>query len=243
MAWSQWKQRFSDSYLHPRFLAKRALQQWVASEAPAARGRLLDVGCGRKPYAALFSHVTSHIGLDVPSSMHGLAQVDVAGVGWALPFCAGAFDTVLCTEVLEHTPEPLLVLAEMGRVSKPAGLLLLTVPLSEQLHEEPYDYYRFTRYSLSYLLQKSGWRVVHIRERGGAWLELGYRLSSFLYSSIGATTAEDGTLATRPILGPPVIVLCALVQMTAALLNRLWPSRLSTIGYGVVAQKGEGDAR
>jgi SAM-dependent methyltransferase len=238
MAWTQWKQRFRDSYLHPRFLAQRALRQWIASEAQMACGRLLDIGCGRKPYASLFPHVQSHVGLDVPSTMHGLSEVDVVGTGWALPFCAGSFDTILCTEVLEHTPEPLVVLSEMWRVTKPNGVLLLTVPLSEQLHEEPYDYYRFTKYSLTYLLQKSGWNIVRVGERGGAWLELGYRFSSFLYSSLGATTALDGTLKPRLLLGPPTIALCALVQVLATMMDGIWHSRLSTIGYGIVAQKG-----
>lgn len=201
------------------------------------RGSLLDVGCGRKPYVSLFPRIDKHIGIDIPTSMHGLSQVDVAGSILFLPFTNDFFDNVLCTEVLEHVPEPLMALREMWRVAKPGGILLLTVPLSEQLHEEPYDFYRFTKYVLDYILRKSDWQVLRKYERGGTWLELGYRFSSFLYSSIGAKQSASGILEPRSLLGPPIVVACTIVQLIAAILDKVWRFPLSTIGYGVVAQK------
>lgn len=205
-------------------------------------GKLLDVGCGKKPYAGLFSNVKMYVGLDVPSSMHGLSQVDVVSTCLTLPFRDACFGNVLCTEVLEHTPEPLAALQEMWRVTKPGGLLLLTVPLSEQLHEEPYDFYRFTKFGLDYLLRKSQWQTLRIYERGGAWLELGHRLSSFIYSAIGARQDPSGAFEPRFLLGPLVVFFCAVVQFLAVVMDKMWKSSLSTIGYGVVAQKPEEDS-
>ncbi len=236
MAWSKLKEAFRYSFFHPRYLANRELRR-IVSGASILHGSLLDVGCGRKPYVHLFPNVERYIGLDVPFTMHGLSHVDVVGTGLALPFEKGRFDSILCTEVLEHTPAPLMVLHEMWRVAKPGGVLLLTVPLSEQLHEAPYDYYRFTKHGLDYLLLKSGWKILRVYERGGTWLELGYRLSSFLYSSMGAKRNADGTLEPRLLLGPLTIVICAGVQLMASALDAVWRSRLSTIGYGVIAQK------
>lgn len=237
MKWSKLKEAFRHSFFHPRYLADREVQKIVSFEAPGLQGDLLDIGCGKKPYMHLFPNVKRYIGIDVPSTMHGLSSVDVMGTGLALPFRKGCFDSILCTEVLEHTLDPLMALCEMWRVAKPGGTLLLTVPLSEQLHEEPYDYYRFTKHGLIYLLQKSGWKVMRIYERGGMWLELGYRLSSFLYSSIGAKRNVDGSLEPRLFLGPMTIIVCAGIQLIAAALNTVWRSRLSTLGYGVIAQK------
>lgn len=74
-------------------------------------------------------------------------------------------------------------------------------------------------------------------ERGGAWIELGYRFSSFLYTTGEATVLRDGNLQPRPLLGPFVVLVCAAVQLIATRLNRLWPSRQSTVGYGVLAVK------
>lgn len=236
MLWDRLKQRFAYSYLHPRYLAQRELRHCVMQEAALLRGTLLDVGCGKKPYADLIQ-VDTYIGLDVPTSMHGIQKVDVIGTAWRLPFRDQVFDSILCTEVLEHVPDPVAALQEMRRVTRTHGVLLLTVPLSEQLHEEPYDFYRFTRYALTDLLDKTGWRVKRIHERGGVWLELGYRLSSALYTELGARRASGGALQPRLILGPLIVVACTLIQLIASRLDHLWRSSLSTIGYCVVAEK------
>lgn len=236
MVWAKTKQWFAHSYLHPRHLAQRELGRLIARGANVLHGKLLDVGCGKKPYANLI-HVDAYIGLDVPTSMHGTQQVDVIGTVLGLPFKDEVFDSILCTEVLEHVPDPVAALQEMRRVTRPGGVLLLTVPLSEQLHEEPYDFYRFTRYALTYLLDKTGWRVQCIHERGGVWLELGYRLSSALYTIIGATRTSGGALQPRLIFGPLAVIVCAIIQLMASVLDHLWRYPLSTIGYCVIAER------
>jgi SAM-dependent methyltransferase len=231
------KHIFHNSIIHPRHLAQRELIKCVKAESRNMVGNLLDVGCGKKPYAPLLSNASRYIGLDVPTTMHSLTQVDIIGTALALPIRDECFDSLLCTEVLEHTPDPLGALLEMWRVANPGGILLLTIPLSEQLHEEPYDYYRFTKYGLDYLLNESGWKSLRIYERGGAWLEFGYRFSSFLYSTVGTIHNEDGTLKPRTVVGPLVVMFCVIVQLVADVLNSVWKSKISTIGYAVVAQK------
>jgi SAM-dependent methyltransferase len=233
------KRYMGNTWLHPRHLAQREIDSFVRAEGPRLKGRMLDVGCGKKPYQRYFPNVESYVGVDVPSTMHGADHADVLASVLALPFESGTFDSVLCTEVLEHTPDPNLGLREMARIAKPGATLLLTVPLSEQLHEEPNDYCRFTRHWLKYLLDLNGWRIDRIQERGGTWSELGYRFSSFLYSSLGAKKDSTGNLRPHFLLGPPVVMVCTLVQIAAHMLNKLWPSPLSTIGYGVVATRKE----
>lgn len=237
MIWLKLKKRFAGSYIHPRYLAQRELRRILEVEGPKLYGRLLDVGCGQKPYAEIIRNVDAYVGLDVPTTMHGVSKIDVVGTALALPFQDSTFDNVLCTEVLEHISDPLAVLREMRRVTKPGGTLLLTVPLSEQLHEEPYDFYRFTKYALDYLLGRAGWHIQRVYERGGTWLELGYRLSSFLYSAAGATRQPSGALQPRLVTGPLIIAICVLVQWMASVLDNIWSSPLSTIGYAVVAER------
>lgn len=237
MIWENLKHRVFHSYLHPRHLAQRELRRLVALEASNLRGKLLDVGCGRKPYAEFFNHVDAYVGIDVPTTMHGTEFVDVMATAQALPFKDACFDGILCTEVLEHCPEPTQVLEEMRRVSKPGGYLLLTVPLSEQLHEDPFDFYRFTVHGLTYLLGKTGWQIQRIHPRGGTWLEIGYRLSSALYTVIGAKKDSFGASHPRLFLGPIAIFICAVVQWVASVINNLAPTPLSTIGYSVIARR------
>jgi SAM-dependent methyltransferase len=237
---AEWKTRLRNSLAHPRGLAHRELRRVVAIVGSRLRGRLLDVGCGSKPYADLLTSAESYVGLDTAATMHGLERVDVVGTALALPFHAGRFDSVLCTEVLEHTPEPLAALQEIWRVTKPGGLLLLTVPMSEQLHEEPADFYRFTHYGARHLLDKAGFRVLEVHARGGPWLELGYRTSSLLYSTLGARRDPDGRLHIRLLVGPPVVALCLIVQAVALVTDRLWAPPLSTIGYALLAERPRG---
>ncbi len=91
----------------------------------------------------------SYIGLD----MRDGPGVDIVGTADALPFVAGRFDVVVSTEMLEHDPAFWLSLAEMGRVLKPGGHLLLTTRgngFGE--HNEPSDYWRFMPASRDRLL-------------------------------------------------------------------------------------------
>lgn len=235
--WSVAKRWLLHTWLHPRYLAHRELYNIMALEMPRLKGRLLDVGCGRRPYAELAIGVQEYVGLDMPTTMHGTNRVDVLGSAVSLPFDNCVFDSLVCTEVLEHVPEPALALQEFVRVMRPGGVMVLTVPLSEQLHEEPHDYYRFTRHSLQHLLQQCGLRIQTIYERGGAWLEISYRTSSLLYSWMGATVEPSGSLKPRLLLGPVTVLLCTIIQLLGAVVNRIWLVPLSTIGYGVVAIK------
>ena len=91
------------------------------------------------------------------------AQRTFALISWlrggSLPFDAGSFDTVLCTEVLEHVAEPFRAVNEIARVLRPAGHVILTVPLYFPLHEEAgMNFFRYTPYGLRHLLKAQVWR-------------------------------------------------------------------------------------
>lgn len=192
--------------MHPRGLAHIELLRIIKLEGDKLCGTLIDIGCGKKPYKKDLPHIHTYIGIDLPDSMHGLSNVDIVGDSMHLPLANEIADSILCTEVLEHTPYPQNALKEISRVLKPGGKLLLTVPFSEQLHEEPYDFFRFTPYSLQLLLSQSGLKILRMHRRGGAWLEIGYRLSSLIYCTIGATKKENGALQPKFILGPIAVL-------------------------------------
>lgn len=231
------KKYLQNTWLHPRHLAQREIGKFVRAQGPKLHGRMLDVGCGKKPYLRHLSNITSYVGTDVHSTINGFNNTDVLASVLALPFANTTFDSILCTEVLEHTPDPDLGLKEMARVARPGARLLLTVPLSEQLHEEPNDHCRFTRHWLKYLLDQNGWQIDEIKGRGGAWLELAYRLSSLLYSSIAASFDSTGNLKPRLLVVPIILPICMVVQLTGHVLNYFWSCPLSTIGYALVATR------
>ena len=133
------------------------------------QGDVLDLGCGAKPYRAILgSSARRWIGLDRPIAAAGRPQADVFGTAMALPFRQDSFDVVLCTQMLEHVPTPLQTLKQVYHVLKPGGTIVLTTPQTNPLHEEPEDYFRFTRYGLAFLAREVGLDVVSIEPLGGA---------------------------------------------------------------------------
>jgi len=140
-------------------------------------GKVLDVGCGRQPYRGLFPGIKQYVGLDF--DLEG-SQPDVSGTSVQLPFRDEGFDTVLCTQVLEHVPDPFATVSEVARVLKPGGHLVLTAPQAWRLHEYPHDYYRFTRFGLAYMLRRHGLEPVRIVAQGGVWALVGQTILNTL---------------------------------------------------------------
>jgi len=232
-----WKQRLKNTWLHPRYLSNQAKDVAITEFAQHAHGELLDVGCGIKPYQSVFMpNIESYTGLDVPWSMHGVQYIDVGGSSHQLPFATASFDTVLTTEVMEHVAEPDEMLAEIGRVLKPSGILVLSIPFHEPLHELPYDYFRFTHIALEYLMEKHGFSIKMTRRRGGVLLVIAHLLSSFLYRRYGST-GYPNTMKTKPIAGLLVISLCVIIQFVLGNLDRFINDPFDTLGFVILAKK------
>ncbi|MFQ5561574.1 MAG: class I SAM-dependent methyltransferase [Nitrospinota bacterium] len=134
-----------------------------------ASGVLLDIGCGLKPYHDVFvDNVSKYIGVDWASSCHQNRKIiDAFSNNNALPFKSNSFETVLCTEVLEHSPNPSLAIQEVWRVLKPGGTLIMTAPFMYLVHEPPWDYFRYTEYGLKHLTKEAGLEVIYIKPLGG----------------------------------------------------------------------------
>jgi SAM-dependent methyltransferase len=154
--------------------------QRAASETPAD-SMVLDVGAGDAPYRELFSNVR-YTTCDWENSIYTPPQPpDIISPADRLPLEDGSVDAVLCTQVLEHVPEPWAVLEEFHRVLRPGGKLWLTAPLVWFLHEQPYDYYRFTSHGIRSLLERAGFLDIDITPQQDAFLSLQELLESIGY--------------------------------------------------------------
>ena len=153
------------------FLIRRIARKHA--EGLVYRGRVLDLGCGKAPYKDIIMEMADeYIGVDW-ENVRDRSRVDVfSDLSKPLPFDNDFADTIVSFEVLEHLPEPDNFLSECHRVLRPGGYLLMTAPFIWHVHEEPYDYYRFTKYGLEYLLRKNRFSEVSIEEKTGAWLML-----------------------------------------------------------------------
>lgn len=148
---------------HVRFLRGQAAQI-----APGSS--VLDVGAGIAPFRELFIH-TDYVTCDWEQSMYD-EKVDIRAPATAIPVEDASFDAIVCTEVLEHVPEPSLVLTEFRRILRPGGVVLLTVPFVWFLHEEPYDFYRYTTHGLQHLLETTGFDDIEVNPLGDAFSTL-----------------------------------------------------------------------
>lgn len=137
-------------------------------ETPQRPPRVLDVGCGNKPYADLFKDC-NYQGMDRSAAD---AEPDIIGDVTSIPVATGTVDIVFCTQVIEHVPDPQALLQECHRILRKGGFLVLTGPFYWPLHEEPHDYHRFTRYGFENLLSRSGFSSWEIRADGGDWTQI-----------------------------------------------------------------------
>jgi SAM-dependent methyltransferase len=228
----------------------------LARVAPRARGRLLDVGCGEKPFEHLFRpYVTEYVGVEyeptfllTESGRRGRSAVDVTYDGKRLPFADASFDTVLSSQVLEHTPHPAELVKEMGRVLKPGGVLLLSAPFSFRLHEEPHDYFRYSPHGLRQLCDAAGLEVEQVEAQGGLWSLLGHKVNSYLalrVADVGGLAQAMGKLgheastSSRPRVWALPLVAPAMFAFAAAgrLLDRALPDPTETLGFTLVATR------
>lgn len=133
-----------------------------------ATGNLLDIGCGNKPYSSLFTHrIEKYIGCDIIQSSRN--TVDVLCPANELAFDDASFDTAFSTQVLEHVADHQGMIKETYRILKKGGYAIFTVPFAWELHEEPYDFYRFSKYGLKDLFEKHGFEIITIKSNGGKW--------------------------------------------------------------------------
>lgn len=140
-------------------------------------GKCIDIGCGDMPYKAVIAkHVTDYHSLDRECRSPGVTFVgDVQNMSM-LP--DNTYDSAVCFDVLEHVPNPMQAISEIGRILKPQGTLILSVPHLSRLHEEPHDYFRYTKYGLYTLLEKSGFNVLEMQTQGSLFSFLGHQFST-----------------------------------------------------------------
>ena len=160
---------------HPRksritYHVRAALAAWLQSEAKRAsddlgRYRVLDVGCGVKPYLPYFEpYADAYVGVDI-----GNPAADIEGSVEALPVDDGSFDLVLCTQVLEHVEDPGQAVRELYRVTAAGGRVLASTHGVQVYHPSPADYWRWTHSGLERLFtQSAAWSSVSVTPVGGA---------------------------------------------------------------------------
>jgi len=150
------------------YFIRNALYKKIKEYAPRLQGRMLDFGCGSKPYQSLFTNVSEYIGLDYDNEGHSHKNeaIDFFYDGITIPFPNEHFDSVFSSEVFEHIFNLEEIIPELNRVMKKGGNLLITCPFVWPEHEVPVDFARYTTFSLKHLLEKNGFTILALDKSG-----------------------------------------------------------------------------
>ncbi|WP_156034964.1 class I SAM-dependent methyltransferase, partial [Pseudorhizobium marinum] len=156
-------------HITSRINADRIIAGYEYAIKKYAKGDLVDLGCGQKPYGGIYSPLVSRsIGVDWESSLHDNRHVDVfSDLNENVDLPDDSADTILCTDVLEHIFNPLRLWDEMARIARDEAILIVGVPFFYWLHEEPHDHHRYTRHALRRYATEAKFEVVEIWAVGG----------------------------------------------------------------------------
>ena len=216
-------------FLNPGYFIRCSLYRNIRRSAPLLKGRLLDFGCGRKPYENLFT-VSEYVGLDMEQTGHDHrnSKVDVFYDGKHIPFPDESFDSVFCGEVLEHVFDPELVLPEIHRVLKPDATALLTVPFCWNEHEVPFDYARYSAFGIRHLLEKHGFKVLEVRRSGNFVLVI-FQLWALYFFELFKRFGTPGKLLSMVIIVP--------INLIGSILRLLLPKNESLYFNSIILAK------
>jgi SAM-dependent methyltransferase len=205
-------------------LATIPIVAFIGRNSIRCHGKLVDIGCGSKPYIKYFKDIDEYIGVDLKSH-----EADIVANAKSLPIESNSIDAVLCNQVIEHDSEPIKIIAEINRILKKDGILILSAPQMGRLHGEPNDYYRFTKWGLKYLLEKSGMKIEVIEPHGGIFRAIGSHLNFFIIEFFGKNKQRRKYILRRTIL--------SLNNFIFSSLDKLITWEKDTLGYNVVARK------
>ena len=236
-SWLARSETFSFNYvLRDRFVAQEAC-------ATPAGLRVLDVGAGSCPYRPLFAHCDykTHDAKPLEADQlrdSGYGRIDYVSDARSIPVPDASFELVLCTEMIEHHPEPIAVVREFGRILAPGGKLVVTAPLGSGLHQTPHHYYGgFTPYWYERFLGEAGFERIRVVPNGGGPRFLAQEAIRFVreWSPFRPNLPLGARLIWLPFWAVLLPILGMLLPFAARWLDRYDPQPQFTIGYHVTA--------
>lgn len=224
--------RWYSIFFNPYFIFRYNLYKKIKEFSRNIKNdsKILDVGCGIKPYKDLFLS-SEYLGIDIEGGGHPDVDkmVDKYFDGVKIPYGDNFFDTVICTEVLEHSTDPEELISEMNRVLKKDGKLYITMPFVWNEHEIPYDFRRFTSYEHKRLLRAKDFIIENISSTSGVFGTCGQLITAYIFESIKIRSTLLKFVLSIFIFMP--------VQFIAIALDKLTRNHWITLGYVVIAKK------
>ncbi|MGF1461460.1 MAG: class I SAM-dependent methyltransferase [Leptolyngbyaceae cyanobacterium] len=201
-----YKEQFQPSWLglivNPFFFARKGLFFHIQNFSSEISGDVLDVGCGQKPYQGLFN-TDSYFGLelDTPENREH-KKADYFYDGERFPFPRESFDAVIINQVLEHVFKPERFLAEVHRILRLNGKLLITVPFCWDEHEQPNDYARYSSFGLIDLLERNGFEVIRHQKSIADIRAIFQMFGAYIFKVVNIKSSKLKVLVLMLLIGP-----------------------------------------
>ena len=224
------KEKFNPSFLsiffHPFFYIRKEIFCFIQKNSIFLKGKILDFGSGSKPYQHLFKKFQYYFSIEVLSNKKNLKS-DIYYNGNQLPFASNSFDSILCTEVLEHVENLDNVIKELYRVLKPGGRMIITTPFMCIEHEIPYDFRRFSYSGLLGLFKKKKFKILKSKKLLNNFHVIFLTLNFYIYQ-----------ICLKKKLNYLIYFLAGLVNFLSLLFNFFLPRADEMyFGTGLVIQK------
>lgn len=180
---------------------------------------VLDAGAGEQPYRCYFTHVRYESADSALGDKAYAPSTYICDLN-AIPVSDARFDRVICTQVLEHVPDPMAVLRELHRVLKPGGLAFFTMPLFYEEHEVPNDYFRFTQFGLRRLFADAAFAVDRVDWLEGYFGSVAYQMRTVAIY-LPWRPGHFGAGVAGLLIGLRLILLKAIARWAAHLMSKL----------------------
>lgn len=133
------------------------------------KGNTLDFGAGIGKYRKYIEpRTTKYTTFDQSPE----SKADHIGTAQSSPFSNETFDTIFCTQVLEHVESPWLVVDELNRILKTGGICIITAPFCIPYHKDPLDLFRYSEDGLRWLFEKRGFKIIESGTYGGPFMTI-----------------------------------------------------------------------
>lgn len=191
------------------------------------KGDVLDVGSGKSDRYSKFFKFNKYIRLDISPD----CEPDIVADAQNIPLPDKSFDSIISTQGLEHMTNPTKVIMEFYRVLRENGYCLVTVPFFNEMHEEPHDYWRFTKYSLEMMFKEAGFNIVSIEPRGGFFAVIAQLFTRYFIDKFSLFERKIGAIIN------PFLKLFGLIMIWLDKIDRSDSNRKFSIGWVAVVQK------
>lgn len=189
-------------FINPFYFARKELFISIKKYASCIKGKILDVGCGKKPYKILFAD-GGYIGIEIDTKENrNIKKADYYYDGEIMPFPDASFDGLLCNQVFEHVFTPGKFISELNRVLKTGGKLIISVPFIWDEQEQPRDFAQYSYYGLRYLLEGNGFEILSHDKTGADLSTIFQLINAYIYKILQTKYISINLLFTFVLIAP-----------------------------------------